>query len=53
MLDGKITDRLEAQALGFNHKYIDIYSASWGPNDDGYERESESERTAHQLRQVD
>lgn len=35
MLDGTVTDSLEAKALSFNHKYIDIYSASWGPNDDG------------------
>ncbi|KHN80639.1 Neuroendocrine convertase 1 [Toxocara canis] len=35
MLDGKITDRVEAEALSFNHDHIDIYSASWGPNDDG------------------
>lgn len=35
MLDGRVTDRVEAQAIAFNHKYIDIYSSSWGPNDDG------------------
>ena len=35
MLDGKVTDRVEAQAIAFNHKLIDIYSSSWGPNDDG------------------
>ena len=35
MLDGHVTDRVEAEALTFNHKYVDIYSASWGPNDDG------------------
>ncbi|CAF1234863.1 unnamed protein product [Adineta steineri] len=35
MLDGHVTDRIEAEAISFNHKYIDIYSASWGPNDDG------------------
>ncbi|GAB1605210.1 proprotein convertase subtilisin/kexin type 4-like isoform X1 [Argonauta hians] len=35
MLDGPITDSLEAQSLGFNHKYIDIYSSSWGPLDNG------------------
>jgi hypothetical protein len=35
MLDGHVTDRIEAEAIAFNHKYIDIYSASWGPNDDG------------------
>ena len=35
MLDGQVTDRIEAEAIAFNHKYIDIYSASWGPTDDG------------------
>ena len=35
MLDGKVTDRVEAEAIAFNHTYVDIYSASWGPNDDG------------------
>lgn len=35
MLDGHVTDHLEADAIGFNRKYVDIYSASWGPNDDG------------------
>ncbi|KAK6105703.1 Subtilase family protein [Brugia pahangi] len=35
MLDGKITDRIEAEALNYNINYIDIFSASWGPMDDG------------------
>ena len=35
MLDGTITDIVEANALGFNCDYIDIKSASWGPKDDG------------------
>jgi len=35
MLDGAVTDQLEGEALAMNHKYVDIYSASWGPNDDG------------------
>jgi proprotein convertase subtilisin/kexin type 1 len=35
MLDGKVTDRIEAQAIAFKHKLIDIFSSSWGPNDDG------------------
>ncbi|XP_070182649.1 neuroendocrine convertase 1-like, partial [Littorina saxatilis] len=35
MLDGKVTDSLEARALSFNMSHVDIYSASWGPNDDG------------------
>ena len=35
MLDGHVTGRVEAEAITFNHNYVDIYSASWGPNDDG------------------
>lgn len=35
MLDGTITDVVEADALGYKCDYIDIKSASWGPKDDG------------------
>lgn len=35
MLDGTITDLLESKALLFKPNYIHIYSASWGPLDDG------------------
>ncbi len=35
ILDGPITDLLEARALLFKAKEIDIKSASWGPKDDG------------------
>ncbi|MEE6458824.1 hypothetical protein FKM82_000441 [Ascaphus truei] len=35
MLDGVITDAIEASSIGFNPQHVDIYSASWGPNDDG------------------
>jgi len=35
MLDGTITDAVEARALSLNSQFIDIYSASWGPDDDG------------------
>ncbi|XP_017962667.1 furin-like protease 2 isoform X1 [Drosophila navojoa] len=35
MLDGKVNDVVEAQALSLNPGHIDIYSASWGPEDDG------------------
>ena len=35
VLDGPITDALEAKALSFNRNHIDIYSASWGPDDNG------------------
>lgn len=35
MLDGTVNDAVEARALGLNPEIIDIYSASWGPEDDG------------------
>ncbi|CAB3244914.1 unnamed protein product [Arctia plantaginis] len=35
MLDGRITDRIEGEAIGYAFDKVDIYSASWGPNDDG------------------
>jgi hypothetical protein len=35
ILDGIVTDSLEGEALSFNRDYINIYSASWGPSDDG------------------
>ncbi|KPI97092.1 Neuroendocrine convertase 1 [Papilio xuthus] len=35
MLDGRITDRIEGEAIGYAWNKVDIYSASWGPNDDG------------------
>lgn len=30
-----VTDRMEADALSHASDYIDIYSSSWGPDDDG------------------
>lgn len=35
MLDGDVTDLVEARSLSFRPQYIDIYLASWGPEDDG------------------
>uniref|UniRef100_A0A0N4ZN75 P/Homo B domain-containing protein n=1 Tax=Parastrongyloides trichosuri TaxID=131310 RepID=A0A0N4ZN75_PARTI len=35
MLDGEVTDAVEAKSLSYNTQHIDIYSASWGPDDDG------------------
>ena len=35
MLDGTVNDAVEARALGLNPTHVDIYSASWGPDDDG------------------
>jgi subtilisin-like proprotein convertase family protein len=35
MLDGDVTDSVEAHSLSFNRDHIDVYSASWGPDDNG------------------
>lgn len=35
MLDGEVTDVVEAHSLSLNNQHIHIYSASWGPEDDG------------------
>lgn len=35
MLDGTVTDEVEATALSLNPDHIDVYSASWGPDDNG------------------
>lgn len=35
MLDGTVTDRVEAEAFSFNNNHIHVYSSSWGPSDDG------------------
>jgi len=35
MLDGSITDAVEARSISFNSNHIDIYSFAWGPDDDG------------------
>lgn len=35
LLDGPVNDRIEGTALRVAQHLVDIYSASWGPNDDG------------------
>ena len=35
MLDGSVTDVVEGHSLAFRQNHIDIYSSSWGPDDDG------------------
>ncbi len=35
MLDGDVSDYVEAQSLSLNPQHIDVYSASWGPDDNG------------------
>lgn len=46
VLDGIVTDLLEAQALLYGNQHIDIYSASWGPRDDGKRLEGPHPHTA-------
>lgn len=35
MLDGDVTDIVEGGSLSLKTNFIDIYSSSWGPDDDG------------------
>ncbi len=35
ILDGQILDILEARALSHARQHVDVYSASWGPDDNG------------------
>ena len=35
MLDGDVTDSVEAKSLSHNSSVVDIYSSSWGPDDNG------------------
>ena len=35
LLNDAVTDIMEAQAMAFKLNYIDIFTASWGPPDNG------------------
>ena len=35
MLDGDVTDAIEAMSVNYHNDHVAIYSASWGPDDDG------------------
>ncbi|KAI4898720.1 hypothetical protein NFI96_006496 [Prochilodus magdalenae] len=35
LLDGSVTDSMEATALTYNNDFIDIYTCCWGPRDNG------------------
>lgn len=37
ILDKELTDTLKANGLGYKQHYVDIYSNSWGPKDNGYQ----------------
>ena len=47
--DGDIHDADEAGALSFNRDHVDIYSISWGPDDDGVTVEGPRELTVKAL----
>lgn len=47
MLDGDVTDAVEAASLSHSQKHIDIYSASWGPDDDGRTVDGPATLTKH------
>ncbi|XP_067951306.1 PC3-like endoprotease variant B [Watersipora subatra] len=51
ILDGSVTDALEASALLFKNQEIDIYSASWGPRDDGKTMEAPAKHCQNALKQ--
>lgn len=40
---------MEAKALQHENQYVDIYSASWGPTDDGATMEQPREGTVRAL----
>uniref|UniRef100_A0A3Q3L493 Proprotein convertase subtilisin/kexin type 4-like n=2 Tax=Mastacembelus armatus TaxID=205130 RepID=A0A3Q3L493_9TELE len=50
LLDGPVTDAMEATALTFNMHFIDIYVCSWGPRDDGAEMDGPHNLTEQALR---
>lgn len=50
ILDGPVTDSLEASALLFQNQLIDIYSASWGPRDNGQTMEAPGKHCAEALK---
>ena len=52
MLDGDITDAVEASSLGHRPEYVDIYSSSWGPDDDGKTVDGPGPLAKHALSQI-
>ncbi|XP_038159645.1 proprotein convertase subtilisin/kexin type 4-like [Cyprinodon tularosa] len=50
LLDGTVTDAMEASALTYNMHFIDIYVCSWGPRDNGAEMDGPHRLTAQALR---
>ncbi|XP_069747211.1 PC3-like endoprotease variant B isoform X3 [Narcine bancroftii] len=51
LLDGKVTDALEAAALTYKNNYIDIYICCWGPKDNGRKLEGPRKLTVKALKE--
>ncbi|XP_032878496.1 PC3-like endoprotease variant B [Amblyraja radiata] len=51
ILDGKVTDALEAAALTYKNNYIDIYSCCWGPKDNGRKLDGPGKLTSKAIRE--
>ena len=51
MLDGEVTDAVEASSLSLASDYIDIYSSSWGPEDKGVKVDGPAGLTKKVLRE--
>eukprot|EP00038_Savillea_parva_P003559 m.127373 g.127373 ORF g.127373 m.127373 type:complete len:829 (+) comp11210_c1_seq1:61-2547(+) len=51
MLDGPVDDAVEAGSLSWNSSHVDIYSCSWGPDDDGQTYDGPGPLTENVLRQ--
>eukprot|EP00118_Oscarella_pearsei_P003550 m.14742 g.14742 ORF g.14742 m.14742 type:complete len:772 (+) comp25958_c0_seq1:2639-4954(+) len=49
MLDGLLTDAVEANALSYRQQHIDIYTVSWGPSDNGRTLEGPSREARRAL----
>ncbi|XP_012268604.2 neuroendocrine convertase 1-like [Athalia rosae] len=50
LLDGVVNDRVEGEALGYRADLVDIYTASWGPADDGKSLEAPGRLASEALR---
>ncbi|XP_029036120.2 neuroendocrine convertase 1-like [Osmia bicornis bicornis] len=49
LLDGLVNDRVEGEGLGYKPELVDIYTASWGPADDGRSLEAPGRLAAEAL----
>ncbi|XP_066558711.1 PC3-like endoprotease variant B [Amia ocellicauda] len=50
LLDGSVTDSMEATSLTYNNDFIDIYTCCWGPKDNGKEMAGPGKLTDKALR---